>query len=191
METETVGTAHKTFEVVLERTKRLSALRQEKAQFESELFLAQRNVEALLKAGKLPADEFARINSQIKRLDEQISRQLAEAHAAFDSCVRELEEFNERAKREIVFPGRARLKSVLDEAADICESLKSSRMQIIERVKELDANRQILAVNIQEPFHNFRLSAGEFYDSDIPGIRREDHEKGSLEIILRSVSSQI
>ena len=192
MEIATLGTAtQNTFEAVLERAKRLSGLREDKARWEKELVFAQRNVEALFKAAKVPADEFARINSQIKSSDEQISAQLAETHAAFGSWVRELEESNERATREIVLPDRLKLKSLLDEAAAICERLRFSRKRISDRIRDLNEKREILARETQEPIQSLSFSEEKLTAPAIPGIRTEDHRKGDLELILRSVSSQI
>jgi|ERR1051325_447932 chromosome segregation ATPase len=192
METATSGTdTRMAFEAVLERAERLSPLLQDKAQWERELSFAERNVEALFKAGKIPSDEFRRFRSEISRCEQQIAELKNQVRSALASWVRELEELDERESREVVIPGRAKLKSLLEQAIAICESLRSSRQQIADKTKELNANRHALAAAIQESAHNFNLPLDKFFAQNLPGIRREDHAKGDLESILRSVSSQL
>jgi chromosome segregation ATPase len=178
------------FAEVLQKAKGLNAMRHEKETWESERAYARRNPNALLAAGKVPADEFNRLDSRIVSCEQRISELKGQIHFAFESWVRELRESDEYVGREVVIPGRSRLKSLLEEAAALCEKIRESRKQIISKAKELDTNRKLLAVETQEPFESFGISLNNFVAHDIPGIRREDY-KGDFEFILRSVSSQI
>ena len=142
-------------QIVLEKLKRITSLRQNRGRLESELSLLHANRAFLEESGKAVKDERDRLNAGIEKCDADIRDAIGVAHDFWSARCNSFVERAHSLSREFIVAPRSELKCLLQRAVEIMEAAENVAREVEAAKQKLLTDRSELVKESGEQYSAF------------------------------------
>jgi hypothetical protein len=189
--TATTAAQQMSFEALLEKSKRISAIRRSKESLCLELKNIPLNRDHLAAKGILEQSEYARLRGLIAECDARIAELITVVHEWFNVRQRETVEALEKDFQTVI-GCRAELKQLLQRVAQIYDTARLLQTTANSKLSELANHRVYLARETDESAQSFQLPNPDKLPSLMPpGIGREVGQSCDMARIARAVVERL